>query len=78
MPFMLLPTQTAIINLMGCMLSAASCNKWWMDEIIGTKDYSGEQAKIEKLGENNVFFCLISWENVLLTTILMQGEPLSV
>lgn len=27
-----------------------------MDEIIGTKDYSGEQAKIKKLGENNVFF----------------------
>ena len=30
-------------HLMGCMLSAASCNKWWMDEIIGTKDYAGEQ-----------------------------------
>lgn len=43
-------------HLMGCMLSAASCNKWWMDEIIGTKDYAGEQAKIEKLGENHVFF----------------------
>ena len=41
---------------MGCMLSAASCNKWWMDEIIGTGDYSGEQAKIQKLGENHVFF----------------------
>ena len=27
-----------------------------MDEIIGTKDYSAEQAKITKLGENNVFF----------------------
>lgn len=27
-----------------------------MDEIIGTKDYAGEQAKIEKLGENNVYF----------------------
>ena len=26
------------------------------DEIIGTKDYAGEQAKIEKLGENNVYF----------------------
>ena len=26
-------------HLMGCMLSAASCNKWWMDGIIGTKDY---------------------------------------
>lgn len=43
-------------HLMGCMLSAASCNKWWMDEIIGTKDYAGEQEKIEKLGENNVYF----------------------
>ena len=43
-------------HLMGCMLSAASCNKWWMDEIIGTKDYAAEQAKIEKLGENHVFF----------------------
>ena len=38
------------------MLSAASCNKWWMDEIIGTKDYAGEQEKITKLGENHVFF----------------------
>ncbi|MCI8317654.1 MAG: xylulokinase [Lachnospiraceae bacterium] len=43
-------------HLMGCMLSAASCNKWWMDEIIGTKDYAGEQKQIEKLGENHVYF----------------------
>jgi xylulokinase len=43
-------------HLMGCMLSAASCNKWWMDEIIGTKDYAAEQQPIEKLGENHVFF----------------------
>ena len=43
-------------HLMGCMLSAASCNKWWMDEIIGTKDYAAEQKVIEKLGENHVFF----------------------
>ena len=21
-------------HLMGCMLSAASCNKWWMDDIL--------------------------------------------
>ena len=41
---------------MGCMLSAASCNKWWMDTIIGTKDYEKEQEVIEKLGENHVFF----------------------
>lgn len=43
-------------HLMGCMLSAASCNKWWMDDIIGTKDYKTEQANIQKLGENNVYF----------------------
>lgn len=43
-------------HLMGCMLSAASCNKWWMDEIIGTKDYGTEQAAITKLGENHVYF----------------------
>lgn len=43
-------------HLMGCMLSAASCNKWWMDDIIGTKDYASEQAKITKLGENHVYF----------------------
>lgn len=43
-------------HLMGCMLSAASCNKWWMDEIIGTTDYADEQKNIENLGENNVYF----------------------
>ncbi|MCD8103491.1 MAG: xylulokinase, partial [Lachnospiraceae bacterium] len=52
-------------HLMGCMLSAASCNKWWMDEIIGTKDYAAEQAQIYdpenpkdtgKLGENHVYY----------------------
>ena len=43
-------------HLMGCMLSAASCNKWWAEEILQTKDFAAEQAPIEKLGENNVFF----------------------
>ena len=43
-------------HLMGCMLSAASCNKWWMDEILKTKDYPAEQAGITKLGENHVFY----------------------
>ena len=43
-------------HLMGCMLSAASCNKWWMDEILRTKDYAGEQKDIKELGKNNVFF----------------------
>jgi len=43
-------------HLMGCMLSAASCNKWWMDEILKTTEYQEEQAGITKLGENTVFY----------------------
>lgn len=43
-------------HLMGCMLSAASCNKWWNEEILKTTDFTGEQANICKLGENHVFF----------------------
>ena len=45
-------------HLMGCMLSAASCNKWLMDEIFKTDNYAGEQLAIKEtaLGENHVFF----------------------
>lgn len=43
-------------HLMGCMLSAASCNKWWMEEILKTKEFSKEQEAIAKLGENHVFY----------------------
>ena len=45
-------------HLMGCMLSAASCNKWLCEDILQTKDYAGEQSAIreEKLGRNRVFF----------------------
>ena len=45
-------------HLMGCILSAASCNKWWLDDIIGTKDYAGQEKAVsaEKLGRNRVYF----------------------
>ncbi|MBQ1947590.1 MAG: xylulokinase, partial [Clostridia bacterium] len=45
-------------HLMGCMLSAASCNKWFCEEILNTKDYAAEQKNIteERLGNNHVFF----------------------
>ena len=45
-------------HLMGCMLSAASCNKWLCDEILKTGDYAAEQEGItdDRLGRNNVFF----------------------
>lgn len=45
-------------HLMGCMLSAASCNKWLMDNIYKADDYTAEQDEIscDKLGENHIFF----------------------
>jgi len=45
-------------HIMGCMLSAASCNKWWMDEILKTDQYEAEQEGIlyEKLGRNHIYY----------------------
>ncbi len=43
-------------HLMGCILSAASCNKWFCDEILNTKDYKAEENAITELGKNEVFF----------------------
>ena len=45
-------------HLMGCMLSAASCKAWFLEDILKTDDYAGEQGKItdDMLGNNNVFF----------------------
>lgn len=45
-------------HLMGCMLSAASCNKWWQEKILGADDYKAEEERIpeELLGKNRVFF----------------------
>ena len=45
-------------HLMGVVLSAASCNKWWMEEILKTGDFVEEQKEIdpEKLGRNHVYF----------------------
>lgn len=45
-------------HLMGCILSAASCNGWWMDRILADKDYrkAQEEVKDDNLGNNNVLF----------------------
>ena len=45
-------------HLMGCMLSAASCNKWFAEEILKDGDFAGLQKDItdDKLGNNKVFF----------------------
>lgn len=45
-------------HLMGCMLCAAFCNKWLLEDIFKASDYAAELAAIkeEKLGGNHVFF----------------------
>lgn len=45
-------------HLMGCILSAASCNKWFCDDILGVSDYSLLQSEIteDMLGNNTVYF----------------------
>lgn len=52
------PHADGAYHLMGCMLSAASCNKWFCEEILKSGDMAGEQQMIaeEKLGNNPVFF----------------------
>lgn len=46
-------------HLIGCMLSAASCNNWWMKDILHTDDFADEQKPLDeegRLGENHVYF----------------------
>ena len=44
-------------HLMGCILAAASCNRWWVENIQESEDYSGAVKGMENMvGENNVFF----------------------
>jgi len=43
-------------HLMGCMLSAASCLKWWLEDILKTNDYRAEQQEIKGTGDNPVYF----------------------
>ncbi len=45
-------------HLMACMLSAASCNKWFCEEILESGDYALLQRDItdDRLGRNSVFF----------------------
>lgn len=49
---------TGKYHLMGCILSAASCNKWFCNEILKSNDYELLHNNITDtmLGENNVYF----------------------
>ena len=45
-------------HLMACILSAASCNTWVCEDVLGTADFAAEQAAIpeDALGRNDVYF----------------------
>lgn len=45
-------------HLMGCILSAASCHKWFCDKVLCEKDYGLLENEIDKelLGKNELFF----------------------
>lgn len=42
-------------HLMGCILSAASANKWWIEDILGANYNLAEKVE-ERLGKNEVYF----------------------
>ncbi|MDO5388929.1 MAG: xylulokinase [Clostridia bacterium] len=45
---------TGEYHYMACMLCGASCNKWWLEDIIGTDDYDKEYEDCD--GISDVFF----------------------
>ena len=42
--------------LMGCILSAASCRKWWLEDILETCDYATDEQQISNVDSGNVIF----------------------
>ena len=49
---------TGRFHLMGCMLSAASCNQWFVRDVLGTEAYPEEEAAVpaDLPGNNDVYF----------------------
>lgn len=43
-------------HLMGCILSAASCRKWWLEDILETCDYAIDEQQIANVDSGNVIF----------------------
>ena len=43
-------------HLMGCILSAASCRKWWLEDILDSGDYLADEEAIANSDETPVLF----------------------
>ena len=47
---------TGKYHLMGCILTAASARKWWLESILNTKDYNGADLESEKANTDHLYF----------------------
>lgn len=43
-------------HLMGCILSAASCRKWWLEDILGTNDYAIDELNVASAETDGLLF----------------------
>ena len=43
-------------HLMGCVLSAANCRMWWLEDIIGTDDYITDEIEMKNVSTKNLYF----------------------
>lgn len=42
--------------LMGCILSAASCRKWWLEKVLSTNDYAKDEEDMKDAPTDGLFF----------------------
>lgn len=43
-------------HLMGCILSAASCNKWWVEDVLDSNHQKEQENLFELMGKNDIYF----------------------
>lgn len=43
-------------HLMGCILSAASCRKWWLEDMLNTTDYATDEKEVSQTETNGLLF----------------------
>ena len=43
-------------HLMGCILSAASARKWWLEDILGTDDYQADEQAVAEADTQEIIF----------------------
>jgi xylulokinase len=43
-------------HLMGCILSAASCRKWWLEDILGSYDYNADEREATEAADSGLIY----------------------